>query len=116
MPSSCARSMTACASAGGVSDPKFIVPRQSRLTDRPERPRCVYSIIPSFSRARYGVLLASIWSKSPYPLRLPPPPDHCHITAYLDALVWPPKNCAHTEVPRRHHPAGGRARLLVNDS
>src|SRR6516225_1739391 len=44
MPSSCARSMIACASPGGVSDPKFIVPRQSRLTDRPLRPRCVYSM------------------------------------------------------------------------
>src|SRR5580693_224592 len=36
--------MIACASADGVSGPKFIVPRQRRLTDRPERPRLTYSI------------------------------------------------------------------------
>src|SRR5215475_1211158 len=35
----------------------------------------------------YGVRAASIWSKSPTPLRVPPPPDHCHISAYLLALV-----------------------------
>jgi hypothetical protein len=30
-----------------------------------------------------GSLIESIWSKSPTPLRTPPPPDHCHISAYL---------------------------------
>src|SRR5580700_3456412 len=30
---------------------------------------------------RYGVRLASIWSKSPNPLFVPPPPDHCHMSA-----------------------------------
>src|SRR3712207_5855875 len=35
--------MTACASGSSVRHPKFIVPRQSRETDRPLRPRCVYS-------------------------------------------------------------------------
>src|ERR1700691_1048957 len=44
MPSSWAWSMIAWASPGGVREPKFIVPRQRRLTDRPERPRCVYSM------------------------------------------------------------------------
>ena len=64
----------------------------------------------------YGVLLASIWSKSPYPLELPPPPDHCHISAYAEPLVCPPKNRAQLEVPDRHQPDGWWARLLVNDS
>src|ERR1700678_4098661 len=50
-PISCAWSMIACASGGGVSGPKFIVPRHSLLTRRPERPRCVYSMRPSLSRA-----------------------------------------------------------------
>src|SRR5450755_1157572 len=40
--------MMACASAGGVSGPKFIVPRHRRLTLRPERPRWVYSILLAF--------------------------------------------------------------------
>ena len=31
-------------SASSVCGPKFIVPRQMRLTDRPVRPRCVYFI------------------------------------------------------------------------
>src|SRR4028118_2243152 len=35
--------MIACASASSVRQPKFIVPRQRRDTDRPLRPRCVYS-------------------------------------------------------------------------
>src|ERR1700724_4451093 len=48
MANSCARSMIACASPAGVSDPKFMVPRQSRLTLRPDRPRCVYSMPPAF--------------------------------------------------------------------
>ncbi len=37
-----------------------------------------------------GVRFASIWSKSPNPLKVPPPPDHCHITALLSELVTPP--------------------------
>jgi hypothetical protein len=40
--------MIACASSGGVSGPKFMVPRQRRLTERPERPRCVYSMTLAF--------------------------------------------------------------------
>src|SRR5229473_6577976 len=36
--------MIAWASAGGVSGPKFMVPRQRRLTLRPERPRWMYSM------------------------------------------------------------------------
>jgi hypothetical protein len=67
---------------------------------------------------RYGVLLLSIWSKSPRPLKLPPPPDHCHINAYLLPLLIPPKNRAQVAeaLPVRHQPAGGWARLLVKDS
>src|SRR5688572_2283034 len=34
--------MSACESASSVFQPKFIVPRQRRETDRPLRPRCVY--------------------------------------------------------------------------
>ena len=41
MPSSRARSMMACESSSVACGPKFMVPRQRRLTDRPERPRCV---------------------------------------------------------------------------
>src|ERR1700689_3934099 len=44
--------MMAWASAGEVSGPKFIVPRQRRLTLRPERPRGGYSMRPSLSRRR----------------------------------------------------------------
>ena len=68
--------------------------------------------------AVYGVLLSSIWSKSPTPLKLPPPPDHCHISAYLLPLVIPPKKRAQVPeaLPVRHQPAGGCARLLVKDS
>src|SRR6202021_1882076 len=40
--------MITCASAGGVSGPKFIVPRQRRLTDRPERPKWTYSMLLAF--------------------------------------------------------------------
>src|ERR1700687_5973045 len=40
--------MIACASAGGVSGPKFMVPRQRRLTLRPERPRWMYSMLLAF--------------------------------------------------------------------
>jgi hypothetical protein len=43
--------------------------------------------------------MASIVSKSPTPLLTPPPPDHCHISAYGLELVWPPKNCAHVPAP-----------------
>ena len=46
MPCSSARSMMAKLSGSVVCGPKFIVPRQSRLTDRPVRPRFVYSIRP----------------------------------------------------------------------
>jgi len=44
MPCSCARSMIWWASASPVTEPKFIVPRQSLLTETPLRPRWVYSI------------------------------------------------------------------------
>src|SRR5487761_1128178 len=44
MPASWAVSMIACASDSAVSAPKFIVPRQSRLTVRPVRPRWVNRI------------------------------------------------------------------------
>src|SRR3712207_3828004 len=36
--------MMACESASSVFQPKFMVPRQSRETCRPLRPRCVYSM------------------------------------------------------------------------
>ncbi len=42
----------------------------------------------------------SIWSKSPKPLRTPPPPDHCHMSACALELVCPPKNCAQSRRPR----------------
>src|SRR5262249_7902736 len=61
-----------------------------------------------------GVRLASIWSKSPTPLKVPPPPDHCHITALLSELVTPPKNCAQVVELRRHQPSGVCDRLLVS--
>src|SRR5215475_11158336 len=79
----------------------------------PERRRTLDRVLKGLSQ---GVLRLSIWSKSPYPLRPPPPPDHCHIRAYLDALVWPPKNLAQVEVPDRHQPYGWWVRLLVNAS
>src|ERR671916_863457 len=44
--------MIAWASASSVFQPKFIVPRQSRETDRPLRPRCVYSMGPHPGRLR----------------------------------------------------------------
>ena len=48
---------------------------------------------------RLGWRAPSIWSRSPLkppiPLVTPPPPDHCHIRAWLLDLVTPPKNCAH---------------------
>src|SRR5439155_24419801 len=37
--------MIASASVAGVSGPKFMVPRHRRLTERPERPRWMYSIL-----------------------------------------------------------------------
>src|SRR5664280_2490864 len=46
MPCSSARSRIACESSSDVSGPKFMVPRHSRLTDRPLRPRCVYCTNP----------------------------------------------------------------------
>ena len=55
----------------------------------------------------------SIWSKSPKPLKLPPPPDHCHIRAWGEELVTPPKNCAQVLVPARHQPDGSRDSELV---
>src|SRR6266508_135576 len=50
MPCSCALSMIAWASDSGVIGPKFMVPRQSRLTRRPVRPRWVYSMPPTLPR------------------------------------------------------------------
>src|SRR3954464_6798709 len=44
MPSWRARSMIAWESSSEVCQPKFMVPRQRRETDRPLRPRCVYSM------------------------------------------------------------------------
>src|SRR3712207_6988651 len=44
MPSASARSMIAWASNSSVLHPKFMVPRHRRDTDRPLRPRCVYSM------------------------------------------------------------------------
>src|SRR5437763_11325199 len=43
-PCSRARSMTAKLSLSLVCGPKFMVPRQRRLTFRPVRPRCAYCI------------------------------------------------------------------------
>src|SRR6476659_5758550 len=45
-PNSSARSMIAKLSASVVSGPKFMVPRQSRLTLTPERPSCTYCMAP----------------------------------------------------------------------
>src|SRR5919202_2957900 len=44
--------MIAWASASSVFQPKFIVPRQRRETDRPLRPRCVYSTVSHPGRLR----------------------------------------------------------------
>src|SRR3954469_18727289 len=44
MPSASARSMISCESASSVFQPKFMVPRHRRETDRPLRPRWVYSM------------------------------------------------------------------------
>src|ERR687895_2384204 len=56
MPSSRARSMIASESSSEVSGPKFIVPRHSRLTSSPVRPRWVYS---TCKLQRCGVLPGS---------------------------------------------------------
>src|SRR5690348_8892731 len=50
MPCSRARSMMLWLSSTSVTGPKFIVPRHSRLTERPVRPRCVYSMASSLPR------------------------------------------------------------------
>src|ERR1700722_11147695 len=55
--------MMARASAGEVSGPKFIVPRQRRLTVRPERPRWVNSIGPG-----YHVVSIAVQQIQPNPL------------------------------------------------
>ena len=56
---------------------------------------------------RYFIRAVSIWSKSqPYLLVMPPPPDHCHISAYLLELDCPPKNWAHVFELCRHQPVG----------
>src|SRR5437867_1598372 len=44
--------MIASDSPAEVSGPKFMVPRQRRLTDRPERPRWMYSMPLTLSRHR----------------------------------------------------------------
>src|SRR3954447_971997 len=44
MPSASARSMISCESASSVFQPKFMVPRHRRETERPLRPRWVYSM------------------------------------------------------------------------
>ncbi|GLY52743.1 hypothetical protein Lesp01_63990 [Lentzea sp. NBRC 102530] len=65
--------MIAWLSSSVVSGPKFIVPRHRRETDRPLRPRFVYSMVPTLplGEARRHVEL----------LQLPPfPPDAVHGT------------------------------------
>ena len=47
------------------------------------------------------------------PLVIPPPPDHCHITACTLDRVTPPKNRAQVEVPGTHQPMGGGEMCLV---
>ena len=64
--------------------------------------------------AGYFMRARSIWSKSPTPLVTPPPPDHCHIRAYLLDEVSPPKNWAHVDVPCRHQPVGAADRCEVS--
>src|SRR5512146_848276 len=44
--------MIASDSPAEVSGPKFMVPRQRRLTDRPERPRWMYSMLLSLPWSR----------------------------------------------------------------
>src|SRR4051794_18659417 len=58
MPASCAASMIAWLSGSSVSEPKFMVPRQSRETVSPDRPRWVYSIPPPCARAPARCLIA----------------------------------------------------------
>jgi hypothetical protein len=43
--------MIRCESSSEVCGPKFMVPRQSRLTTSPSRPTCVVSIAMTFSLA-----------------------------------------------------------------
>src|SRR2546423_81777 len=52
MPCSSARSMIVKLSGSVVLGPKFIVPRQSRLTSSPVRPRFVYSMAVTVIRSR----------------------------------------------------------------
>ena len=65
------------------------------------------------ARGRYLTVLVSIWSKSPMPLVIPPPPDHCHITACFEDRLTPPKNRAQVVVRRMHHLTGAGDSLLV---
>src|SRR5215471_10953897 len=60
IPYATAESMIVCDSASGVSGPKFIVPRQSRLTTRPRWPTCVYSIAGSLRPGHGGFGEASV--------------------------------------------------------
>src|SRR4029077_2026115 len=66
-PSSSARSMMAKLSASLVSGPKFIVPRQSRLTFTPDRPRWTYCI---GTVRNYAVVLREQATKGPYASRI----------------------------------------------
>src|SRR4051812_26275872 len=52
MPCSRARSMIRCESGSSVCGPKFIVPRTRRDTDRPLRPRWVYSMPRTYAADR----------------------------------------------------------------
>jgi ribosomal protection tetracycline resistance protein len=67
-------------------------------------------------RGRYLTTLASIWSKSPIPLLSPPPPDHCHISAWALDRVTPPKNVAQLVEPLRHQPTGAALKFVVSGS
>lgn len=78
-----------------------------------EQARALGLLAPSSRRPLGGswaaqpCLAPSIWSRSPLkppmPFVAPPPPDHCHISAYGLALAWPPKNWAHPP-DFRHQP------------
>src|SRR4051812_8751398 len=52
MPAWCAASMMWWESSSVVCGPKFIVPRTRRETFRPDRPRCVYSMLATLRRTR----------------------------------------------------------------
>src|ERR1700744_6593908 len=98
MPSSWAWSMIVCASAAGVSDPKFIVPRHSRLTERPERPRCVYSMPLAFhDRLSEG--------ETRSPLRIRPRPEDAALGLRDRRVVDP--GLAATRASSRFPPAAG---------